>query len=97
MDINIDIADLDAVTDQLNGRIPQATIEELVTLRSDARISAENLTAAIAAQAEKYAISKGALRRYVCALESDAMDKLDSEAEDLARLIMAHEKKSEAA
>jgi hypothetical protein len=38
-------------------------------------------------QSEKAGISKGALRRYVCALEKGALDSLDAEASDLANLL----------
>ncbi|NCC28222.1 MAG: hypothetical protein EOM22_08780 [Gammaproteobacteria bacterium] len=67
--------------------IDKATIDELVTLRSDARMSAETFTEAVKEQSEKAGISKGALRRYVCALEKDALDSLDAEASDLATLL----------
>ena len=68
-------------------QIPQATIDELVTLRSDARQSAEAFTEAVAAQAEQYDIPKGALRRYVCAKEKDDLSKLDAEADALATIL----------
>jgi hypothetical protein len=67
--------------------IEKATIDELVTLRADARMSAEAFTEAVKEQSEKAGISKGALRRYVCALEKGALDSLDAEASDLANLL----------
>lgn len=67
--------------------LTDAIIEELCVLRADARQSAENFTLAIAEQAEHHGISKGALRRFVCAKEADKLDGLDSEATDLATLL----------
>jgi hypothetical protein len=67
--------------------IETAVIDELVTLRADARMSAESFTEAVKEQSEKAGISKGALRRYVCALEKDKLDSLDAEASDLANLL----------
>ncbi len=67
--------------------LTDATIEELCVLRADARQSAENFTVAIAEQAEAHGISKGALRRFVCAKEADKLEGLDSEAADLATLL----------
>jgi hypothetical protein len=68
--------------------IPNATIDELTALRSDARQSAENFSEAIKVQAEKHNVSKSALRRYICALEKDDIAKLDSESLDLATLLV---------
>jgi hypothetical protein len=67
--------------------IDKATIDELVTLRADARLSAENFSEAIKAQAEKHEITKGALRRYICALEKDALESLSDEQSDLEALL----------
>lgn len=69
--------------------IDQETIEELVTLRGDARMSAESFTEAIAAQSEKHGISKSALRRYICAVEADKVANLDAESSDIATLLEA--------
>ena len=68
-------------------QIPANTIEELKTLRADARLAAENFTEAVAAQAEQYDIPKGALRRYICAAEKGDLQKLDAEADALATLL----------
>lgn len=68
-------------------QITKATIDELMTLRANARMSAETFTEAVKEQAEKHSVSKGALRRYVCALEKDEIEKLDAEASDLAVLL----------
>lgn len=67
--------------------IDQATRDELVALRADARLAAESYTDAIAAQAEKHDVSRSALRRYVNALEADRLADLDTEATDLANLM----------
>ena len=68
-------------------RLDAATIAELVGLRSLARGAAETFSEAIKAQSEACGLSRSALRRYVCALEADKLQKLDAEAEDLARLM----------
>lgn len=69
------------------GNIPLATIEELVSLREAAKLRAEVFSEAIKIQAEKYQISRSALRRYVCAKEADTLLNLDVEASDLASLL----------
>jgi hypothetical protein len=67
--------------------IDKATIDELVTLRADARLSAENFSEAIKAQAEAHEIAKGALRRYICAREKGSMETLNEEQADLESLL----------
>jgi hypothetical protein len=67
--------------------IDQAVIDELVALRSSARLAAETYTDAIAAQSETHDIRKGALRRYINAREKDQLGDLDLEASDLAKLM----------
>jgi len=67
--------------------IDQATIDELVELRTSARLAAETFTEALAAQSETHDIRKGALRRYICAREKDQLADLDLEATDLAKLM----------
>lgn len=68
-------------------RMDEATKDELVSLRSLARAAAETFSEAVKAQAEACGLSRGALRRYICALEADKLDQLDMEADDLARLM----------
>lgn len=67
--------------------IPQKTIDELVLLRTRAKLATENFTDAVADQAEKHKVDKGALRKYVCAVEADKVGKLDAELEAIAALI----------
>jgi len=67
--------------------IDQAVIDELVALRSSARLAAKTYTDAIAAQSETHDIRKWALRRYVNAREKDQLADLDLEASDLAKLM----------
>ena len=55
--------------------IPKATIDELVGLRSEAKLAAETFSEAVAAQAEKHNVNKGALKKYVSALEADKLDE----------------------
>ncbi len=67
--------------------IPKATINELVGLRSEAKLAAETFSEAVAAQAEKHNVNKGALKKYVSALEADKVGKLDEETAALVELI----------
>lgn len=67
--------------------IDKAVIDELVLLRASARLAAEDFSEAIKAQAEKHEIAKGALRRFVCAVEKDALAALSAEFDDLAALM----------
>ena len=65
----------------------KAVIDELVQLRSEAKLRAEMFSEAVALQAKKNAISKGALRRYVCAVEADKLEALGAEASALEELL----------
>ena len=67
--------------------IPKQTIKELVNLRSEAKLAAETFSEAVAAQAEKHSVNKGALKKYVSALEADKVGKLDEETAALLLLI----------
>ncbi len=67
--------------------IPKATINELVGLRSEAKLAAETFSEAVAAQAEKHSVNKGALKKYVSALEADKVGKLDEETAAILELI----------
>ena len=64
-----------------------AHIDELVQLRSSARLAAEDFSEAIKETAKKHNINKSALRRYISAKEKDVLDKLDNEASSLATLM----------
>lgn len=68
-------------------RLTLAHIEELCTLRADARLAAETFTTAVTTLAERYGIHKTALRRYVCAREKDALATLSTEQDDLDQLL----------
>lgn len=88
-DIRIDLTEeqLNAMAGEMREGLTPAHIDELVTLRSDARLAAENYTEAIAAQSERTGISKSALRRYINAKEKDALDSLHTENDDLINLL----------
>ena len=62
-------------------------IDELVTLRAEARMSAENFSEAIADAAKNHDMPKGALRRYICAKEKDKLAELNEEADALASML----------
>jgi hypothetical protein len=70
----------------------KAVIDELVQLRSEAKLRAEIFSEAVAEQAKKNEISKGALRRYVCAVEADKLEALGAEAQALEELLTGAEK-----
>lgn len=72
--------------------ISQATISELVGLRSEAVLAAETFSEAVTAQAEKHQVNKAALRKYVAALEAAKLDKLDEEMSAVRELIEKSEK-----
>lgn len=88
-DIRIDLTEeqLNAMAGEMREGLTPAHIDELVTLRSDARLSAGTFTEAIAAQSEKTGISKSALRRYICAKEKDALESLSTEKDDIETLL----------
>ena len=67
--------------------IPKQTIKELVNLRSEAKLAAETFSEAVAAQAEKHNVNKGALKKYVSALEADKVGKLDEETAAILEMI----------
>lgn len=67
--------------------IDQARIDELVSLRSDARQSAENYSEAIKNVADTADIRPAALRKYINAREADKLGDLDTEAAHLANLL----------
>jgi hypothetical protein len=81
-------------TSKRTGRIKmdRAVINELVQLRSEAKLRAEIFSEAVAEQAKKNEISKGALRRYVCAVEADKLEALGAEAQALEELLTGAEK-----
>lgn len=88
-DIRIDLTEdqLKAMVGEMLEGLTPAHIDELVTLRSDARLAAGTFTEAIAAQSEKTGISKSALRRYICAKEKDALESLSTEKDDIETLL----------
>lgn len=76
--------DLETITP---GIVPQRVIDALCDARTTAKDYAEAYNGAIVAQAEKYKIQPGALKRFINAKEADALEKLDKETDDLERLI----------
>lgn len=81
LDIHVD--QIKAMKEDLVATLTPAHIEELCTLRTDAKLAAESFSEAIKAQAEKCGLSRSALRRYVCA----RVDDRDTEANDLSHLL----------
>lgn len=70
-----------------DGNIPQRVIDELVESRRIAKDYAQGYADALKAQAEKYKLKPGALKRYVNAVEGNTLEDLDAEADDLAKLL----------
>jgi hypothetical protein len=68
-------------------RLDGPTKAELVNLRTLSRSAAETFSEAIKEQSKACGLSRGALRKYICALEADELAKLDAEADDLAKLM----------
>ena len=85
LDIHVD--QIQAMKEDLIASLTPAHIEELCTLRTDAKLAAESFSEAIKAQAEKCGLSRSALRRYVCARADDRLEALDTEANDLSHLL----------
>lgn len=72
------------------GHVPARVIDEL---RHGYRVASDYATAfndAAIAQAEKYSIKPGALKRYIRAIEGDKLKDVEDEADDLQALIAAH-------
>lgn len=69
------------------GHVPPRVIEELRRCHREAKDYVAAFADATKAQAEKYEVKPGALRRYIVALEADNVDAVEKEIEDLNRLI----------
>jgi len=69
------------------GQVPERVIDELRAACRSAVDLAQAFGDACKAQADKYGIQPGALKRYVRALEGDKLAEVDQEAEDLLALI----------
>jgi hypothetical protein len=81
---------IDMTEDQLRSLVQPLTpahIAELCELRASAKAAAEMFTVAIAEQADKSSLSKGALRRYICAREADKLEGLAAERDDVETLL----------
>jgi hypothetical protein len=85
MTIRIDMTE-DQLRD-LTQPLTPAHITELCELRASAKAAAEMFTVAIAEQAEKSSLNKGALRRYICAREADQLEGLAAEKSDIETLL----------
>lgn len=68
---------------------PAGVVEELRHLRRVATDSVTDYAEALKLQAEKHKLKRGALRRYIAALETDKTEDAREEARDLERLIEA--------
>ena len=85
LDIHVD--QIKAMKEDLIATLTPAHIEELCTLRTDAKLAAQTFSEAIQAQAEKCGLSRSALRKYICARVDDKLEALDTEASDLSHLL----------
>lgn len=84
-----DAPDEFALESPVAGIPPAGVIEELRHLRRVAADAVTDYGEALKAQAERHNIKRGALRRYIAALESDKTEDAAEEARDLERLIEA--------
>lgn len=69
------------------GQVPERVVQELRECRRRATDFAQAFGEAIKVQAEKYQIDAAALRKYICSLESDALEQAEKMAGDLVKLI----------
>jgi len=76
-------SDMDAAP----GQIPERVIEELRAACHQAADYAGAFSDCCKAQAEKYKIKPGALKRYIKALEGDKLEDVEAETDDLQSLI----------
>ena len=70
-----------------DGNIPERVIDELCAARTTAKDYAEAYNGAVTAQAERYKLKPGALKRFIAAKEADKMADLNAEMSDLEKLI----------
>lgn len=69
------------------GLPPDAVIEELRGCRRTAKEAVKAYADALGAQAAKYKVKRPALKRYIAALEEDAIEEAEAEMNDLERLL----------
>lgn len=69
------------------GTVPPRVIDELRHCFRIARDHTKAYGDALVAQAEKFKVKPGALRRYIAAVEGDKLEDVERENDDLARLI----------
>lgn len=75
------------------GEIPERVIDELRECCHQAMDYAGAFSDACKAQAEKYKIKPGALKRFIKALEGDKLADVEDETDDLATLIADRNRK----
>lgn len=80
-------APADFALEPSDGNIPDRVIEELREAYELAKDRAQSYSDAAKAQAEKYKLKPGALKKYIAALANDSIAKLDAEMTDLEKLI----------
>ena len=81
------LADFSLEPDPAPGTVPPRVLDELRRCYREARDYTAALKEAIDAQAERYKIEPGALRKFVAALEKDDVADTRKESDDLLRLI----------
>lgn len=69
------------------GLPPDSVIEELRHARRVAKDYAQAYSDCVDAQADKFKLKKGALKRYISALEDDKTEETQEELDDLERLL----------
>ena len=71
-----------------NGKLPERVVDELVHCRTIAKDYAQAYSDAAKAQAERYGIPVGAVKRYIAWLADDKMADGRNEVDALERLMM---------
>ena len=79
--------DADFALEPSDGNIPERVINELRESYAIAKDHTQSYSDAAKAQAEKYKLKPGALKKYIAALENDSTDDLRDEMSDLEKLI----------
>jgi hypothetical protein len=82
-----ELGEFDLESPPVKGEIPERVLDELVHAKTSAKDYARAFADAVKAQAKKFDIKPGALRKYVTAREADKIEEVDAELTDLAKLI----------
>ena len=68
-------------------KIETAVTDELVALYADVKLSTENYSEAIKAQAKTHSVNEPALKKVIAALYKQDVEKLQSEVDDINSML----------